>query len=383
MGHKNTCRDHLGNEYPSVPDMCQAYGIPPSTYGNRLSRGWTVEQALTVPTRGNGPKINPRNAGKAVDHLGQEFISISEMCRHWGLSEKVYWSRKRLLKWPLDKILTTPVREPSDAANAIRIQDHLGGEFTSISEMCRHWGIGLSTYRERRKRGWDVERSLTAKQMSVKTDAIPCTDHTGKAYPSKNAMCAAYGTTRYCYESRLARGWDQAQALTGRNIINAKACTDHEGRTFPAMSYMALYLGFPKYAFHGRKQDPAGLIPSLAAKYWTDRKCGRWHIESCLSFPWFLARHGKQACVLHFEAMLEEYHDSASFAPLPETGLKSPSVSIIRPLQWPWYLCLIDGTSCVMDYWHAIQRHADSGFGISAAGHRIRQEDKTCRRSST
>lgn len=373
---KKPCTDHLGQPYPSVPDMCAAYGISPSTYTGRLERGWTQAQALTTPSVGNGPKVIPRGKRPAVDHEGNEFPSIGAMCRHWGLSEKVYWSRKRLLKWPLDKILTTPVRDPSDAANAIKIQDHLGGEFASISEMCRHWGIGLSTYRERRKRGWDIERSLTEKQTVINTDAIPCTDHLGNPYPSKNAMCAAYGTTRYCYESRLDRGWTQAQALTGKNVVNAKPCADHAGRTFPATSYMALYLGFPKYAFHGRKQDPEKLIPSLAAKHWAGRNCGRWHVESCIAFPWFLARYKKQDCVLHFETILEAYHSSEAFTPLPETGVKNPSVSSIRLLQWPWYLCRVDGATCVMDYWQLIRKHAASGFGISAARTNIKQEER-------
>lgn len=364
MGRNNTCRDHLGNEYPSVPDMCQAYGIPPSTYANRLSRGWTIEQALTVPTNGNGPKVNPRRTRKAVDHLGQEFVSISEMCRHWGLDEKVYWSRRRIMKWPLEKILTEQVRNPRDTANAVHATDHEGRTFRSISEMCRHWKIGLSTYRERRKRGWNVERALTGKETNINTDAVPCTDHLGNKYPSKNAMCRAYGITRYCYESRIGLGWTQADALTQRHVINAKPCQDHTGKQFPASVYMALYLGFPGYVFHNQ-DDPAGLVPKLAATYWRGRNAGKYHIKNCVAFPWFLAESDGQPMVIGFDRLLEAYHEDG-FMPLPVQKIKNPYLYVIKQVRWPWYLCSLDGSHVVLDYDRLIQLHRDCNYGLSA-----------------
>lgn len=365
MGTKKPCTDHLGKEYPSVPDMCAAYGIPESTYHGRLSRKWTQEQALTVPTGGNGPKVNPKGQGIARDHLGQEFISIGAMCRHWGISEKVYWSRKRICRWPLDKILTEPVRERDDTANAVAIKDHLGRPFKSISAMCRHWKIGLSTYRERRKRHWTVEQALTGTRTEIRTDAVECMDHLGNPYPSKNAMCAAYGITRYCYDSRLKLGWDQARALTEPHVINAKPCEDHTGKQFPASVYMALYLGFPKYAFHRTDAGLAGLVPKLAAEYWQDRRCGDCLVKRCVSFPWFTASHRGQDIMLSFGQILDIYHNSPEFRPLPDTGVKSPSVSVIKPIRWPWYLCKIKDAQAVLSYDALVDLHASANFGMS------------------
>lgn len=360
MGTKKPCRDHLGNEYPSVPEMCAAYGIPFSTYTGRLSRGWTLEQALTVATETTAPKVNPRKE-KVHDHEGNEFVSIGAMCRHWGIDEKVYWSRKRLLGWPLDKILTEPVRDT--AANAISVEDHEGTRFGSISEMCRHWGIGLSTYRERRRRGWDVGRALTGEEIKLETDPVPCRDHEGREYPSKNAMCAAWGVTRYCYDSRITMGWSLEDALTKKHVVNAKPCADHTGKPFPASVYMALYLGFPKYAFHNRK-DPSSGIPGLAAKYWRDRQCGGMRVDRCLEFPWFLASDRRGPFIASFGRILDEYHKDG-FSPLPETAVKDPYLSVIRPLEWPWYLCLVDGCQAVLGYDKLVQLHRDSNFGLS------------------
>ena len=48
-GHRKVCQDHLGNEYDSMLEMTQAYGISYTTYKGRLNIGWSVEKALTTP----------------------------------------------------------------------------------------------------------------------------------------------------------------------------------------------------------------------------------------------------------------------------------------------------------------------------------------------
>lgn len=364
MDMRGPCRDHLGKEHPSGRDMCAAWGIHPSTFSGRLDRGWTLEQALTVPARGNGPKVNSRSKDPIKDHLGREFVSIGAMCRHWGLSEKVYWSRKRICKWPLEKILTTPVRERDDTANAVAVSDHLGQPFRSISAMCRHWKIGLSTYRERRKRGWDVGRALTGEEIRIKTDAVACEDHLGNPYPSKNAMCRAYGVTRYCYESRLALGWSQERALTEKRVVNARPCADAGGREFPATTYMALYYGLPAYAFHSRLKDPAAAIPALMARYWDGRDCGKYRNVRPLGYPWFAATVDGHRIVAHADAVLDEWHGK-EMPPLPETDVKSPWLRAVKRLRWPWFLCEAGGSPAVLGWADLARLHAASNFGMS------------------
>lgn len=43
------------------------------------------------------------------DHLGHTFLGVREMYLFWGLTEWVYYERKGK-GWPLEKILTTPLR---------------------------------------------------------------------------------------------------------------------------------------------------------------------------------------------------------------------------------------------------------------------------------
>ncbi len=37
---------------------CDEYGISQTTFNDRLKRGWTLEQALTISTKGNHKKVN-------------------------------------------------------------------------------------------------------------------------------------------------------------------------------------------------------------------------------------------------------------------------------------------------------------------------------------
>lgn len=46
---RNSCTDHLGNEFKSMVDMAEFHHIPYSALFNRLNRKWSLEKALTTP----------------------------------------------------------------------------------------------------------------------------------------------------------------------------------------------------------------------------------------------------------------------------------------------------------------------------------------------
>lgn len=100
---QRTCTDHEGTEYPSHAAMCAAWGINYNTYMERLARGMTQEEALTTGKH--------ERAGKPCqDHLGQTFPSTAAMCRHWEIGLSTFQGRiTRGLT--LEEALTTPVKE--------------------------------------------------------------------------------------------------------------------------------------------------------------------------------------------------------------------------------------------------------------------------------
>lgn len=49
---------------------------------------------------------------------------------------------------------------------------------------------------------------------SNKRNSTPCTDHTGRHFPSVKAMCENWGLFYTTYKTRMKHGWTQEEALT-------------------------------------------------------------------------------------------------------------------------------------------------------------------------
>ncbi len=142
------CKDHLGNIYHTQKEMCATYGINHATLTKRLKMGWTLEMALTKPT--NTP---------ACDHMGILYKDFLTMCKNYGISPTTYLNRTIKLGWDIEKALLTPI-------GAIRPDrkpcvDHLGNPFHSIIDMCKTYGISYNRYNRRISIGWTKEEALT------------------------------------------------------------------------------------------------------------------------------------------------------------------------------------------------------------------------------
>ncbi|MBO5435953.1 hypothetical protein J6A31_09175 [bacterium] len=206
-----TVFDHLGNSFPSENKMCQHYGIKQACYIARLKRGLTQEQALTTPTKAKEPMF---------DHHGNQYETLAKMCEHYGITVKHYHERKSY-GWSLEKILTAPLKTTPTT------KDHLGNTFSSKKEMYKHYGINESIAADRKKKGMSLEKILT--QPKKGQNINDRTDHLGNIYASKAAMCEHYGITVSRYNARLRRGLSKENALTNSEYYNKTIYTDHLG----------------------------------------------------------------------------------------------------------------------------------------------------------
>ena len=80
-------KDHLGNEYNTVYEMCSHYNICVQTYYKRIQRGYTLKEALEKPVRIR------KDIDSIVDHVGNKYESIAEMCEHYNVNVKTYYNR--------------------------------------------------------------------------------------------------------------------------------------------------------------------------------------------------------------------------------------------------------------------------------------------------
>ena len=225
---KKECKDHLGNIYSSVKDMCNMYkhyDITEDAYRSRLKLGWTLEEALTTPVRDLS----------VYDHLGNKYPNIKTMCKHYGITDSAYQSRLKL-GWTLEETLTTPLHS---------VYDHLGNKYSGTEKMCKQYGITRSVYKIRLKLGWTLEETLTTPVKDFST-----TDHLGNKYPNIKTMCKHYGITDSAYLSRLKHGWAPEKALT--TSMQDLSVYDHLGNKYPNIKTMCKHYGITMSMYEGR-----------------------------------------------------------------------------------------------------------------------------------
>lgn len=119
--------------------------------------------------------------------------------------------------------------------------DHTGRGFPSVSAMCRAWGIPPVHYHNRRRRGWSLERALT---VLPGTRAGGICDHLGRWYPTREAMRRAWGISRDAYATRRRRGWSLERTLTEPSRDYSRKITDPEtGAEYRSISDFARAVG--------------------------------------------------------------------------------------------------------------------------------------------
>lgn len=354
---KPIIKDHLGNTYRSIEEMCNHYGISDSTYSGRINNGYSVEEALTMKT----DDIKNRHV---KDHLGNEFPSIRAMCKHWNVETSRYFGRRKI-GWPLEKILTTEDKIVYPE-NTIPAEDHLGNKFPSENEMCKFWGIPRTTYRLHIKQGWSVEKALTTKKRDIKIVKQPCVDHEGNEFSSINDMCKHWNITRQLYSSRIKLGWSVEKALTTKElVINSVAITDYLGRTFPSLIDICNFYRTPEYMLQGKKQTEKLMKKVYTYSMKPGATISRYTIIKKLTFPYFVVERDNEEIICDIETLLDEYHNSEDFKPIPKDAPLT-DVTIVKCIHFPYYEIKFKGESQVWTYWQLINYRRDNNYCIGA-----------------
>lgn len=104
-GDRVVYKDHLGREFVRLSDMATAWGIPDPILRHRMSREWDIERALTEPVT----KFVSFFGEEIKDHLGNKYDSFNSMCRAYNIMPATLKTRLQG-GMPLEEALTKPVR---------------------------------------------------------------------------------------------------------------------------------------------------------------------------------------------------------------------------------------------------------------------------------
>lgn len=184
------CYDHKGKKFPSKKARARHYNLSVNAIDARLNKGWSLEKALTT-------KQEKGNSKKCTDHLGNVFKSKKEKYEFWGINPIAGMAREKFMD-STEEILTTPyVAIKSNK----EFTDHLGNIFKDEATMYESWGIPHNVALKRKYAKWPLEKILTTPIRKIFVDPI-----TGSADEAKN-IAEKYGITYQTYYSRLTKGY--------------------------------------------------------------------------------------------------------------------------------------------------------------------------------
>ena len=85
--HGKPQKNHKGRIFSSIAEMCEYWDIPYVTYYQRKQHGWKLKDILTTP-------VNFTNSKPCKDHLGNEFPSVTKMCEYWHVPYATFFQKK-------------------------------------------------------------------------------------------------------------------------------------------------------------------------------------------------------------------------------------------------------------------------------------------------
>lgn len=195
------------------------------------------------------------SAKEVYDHMGNYFSSLSGMCKYWGISPDLYL--KRLSRgWSQKDALTKARRGVKQKTSVIR--DKYGRVFTSLVDMCRFYNVSVDTYKERRQAGFPQEVCLLKYQVYTAT----IQDHTGREYASLKDMRIAWGISIGEYNKRFDSGVSLKEILTAP-VMYDRSAKDHLGNRYVNTLEMCKAYKIDRSTFDARMRKGLSLEKSL------------------------------------------------------------------------------------------------------------------------
>lgn len=227
--------DYLGNEFKSVKEMCNAYGIDYAKYVNTAKR---IKANKDKPPKKKAKKPRATSRKGVTLSDGRTFRSVMEAAKACDIPYGAVMTRIHKYKWDVEKALLTP---KSVNKTAVSCTDGVN-QYSSIGEMARALGVNKNLLYQRYHRGKDLLMDKS------------CKDHLGNVYPNKSAMYKAYGVTSNQFSARISQGRTLEEALTG--VYDTQfTCFDHLGNKFKSEREMckAHHVSFNTYRVRKRK----------------------------------------------------------------------------------------------------------------------------------
>lgn len=245
-------KDHKGNVYKSLIEMCRAWHMPYELVYQRIKVAkWPVFEALETPQE-DGMHI--------FDQDGTEYDSFAEMCAEWNITQAAYRGR-RLRGWTREDALTTELIKPGTVA---KDKERILSLFDQLSGMTAEDLLeAVEIYRQVKEQERDVKAAHFENRPRMKTGPATkaYTDREGNYFSCLREACNAYGQSYNLCKHRLFDGWPFQFAV--EYPAGSASFTDHVGNEFTSLSSMCKYYDIDKRVFAKRYDEGWSLKDAL------------------------------------------------------------------------------------------------------------------------
>jgi hypothetical protein len=135
-----------------MTELAARYGLPAAKVQQRIRLGWTPEQAVEIE-----PRVKKVTSGRPVAHNGIHFTSLAEAARALGLNPATIAARVSK-GYSVEDALNGNLTGHS--AHRSKSIEFLGREYVSREELCRQFGQSWGNVQRRIARGWTMKQAL-------------------------------------------------------------------------------------------------------------------------------------------------------------------------------------------------------------------------------
>ncbi len=201
-----------GKKYYGCGDLAEHFTVSVHNIRHRILRsGWTPRQAVEIDAppanikKYNGKHHATISIGKSICVMGKEFTSIKEACEHYGISDNLYHSRKKM-GWSLEETFEIKKRDrPTSRGSEIIVGDLL---FPSISKASKHFGIRAGCVTQRLSNGWTIAEAFGLEPRRPWSNSIKI-----KGFSSISEAARKTGINPQTVSWRVRNGWTPEQAV--------------------------------------------------------------------------------------------------------------------------------------------------------------------------
>lgn len=211
--HYKPVKDHLGNYYINVTEMCKAYNILPATFRYRTKiKGYTIKEALDDCV--------------FEDNKGKRFKTYKALAEYYDIPYQKVIDNNSKNKNLLEKSKTNQYKTNID---------HLGNKYKNFEELCKHYKQNPSTVIKRLYRKIPLKNALLGIVV----------DHKGNHYHNLKSMLKEYNIPYITYKTQINKGFTLEEIIEGKEI-------DIYGKRFKSLKELCNYhnIDYQKYRYY-------------------------------------------------------------------------------------------------------------------------------------